>query len=210
MATEQLAQKPARLHRRCPNTTPCRCTASTTSSSMWATPPRPRTTSRTRSASRRRPTGASRPAVASVSHTCSSRDASGSCSPARSRAATRSPPTMPGTATACTRSPSACPTPRRPMSTRWPTGRAAWSRLIGRRTSTGACSSPPSRPTATRCTCSSIARATRGPSCPATSVAPRRPATPTACCSWASTTSSGTWSSATWRSGWPTTSASSA
>ena len=53
---------------------------------------------------------------------------------------------------------------------------------IGRRTSTGACSSPPSRPTATRCTCSSSARATRGPSCPATSVAPRRPATRTACC----------------------------
>ena len=53
----------------------------------------------------RRPTAGSRPAIAAASRTCSSRVASGSCSPGRSAAATRSPITTPATATASTRSP---------------------------------------------------------------------------------------------------------
>ena len=50
----------------------CRCTASTTSSSTWATRCSPRSSTSTRSASRRSPTPASRPACATAPRTCSS------------------------------------------------------------------------------------------------------------------------------------------
>ena len=182
-----------------PATTSCRCTASTTSSCASATPPRPPTSTARRSASSRSPTPGWRPACATASRTCSAQGRirlvlTGALSRTRDRRAPR-PPRRRRAVIALS---VAGRDVRLPHGDRARRARACAS-PTRRPTSTAPCGWPRSRPTATRCTRSSSAAATRGaflPGYAAARAARRR----TPACS-RSTTSSATSSSATWTSG---------
>ena len=160
-----------------PRSTTSSCGSATPVPSPGGWPPR--------SASTSSPTPGPRPASATGSAGCSSRATSGCSSPARWARTPRSPSMSAATATASATSPSS-PTTSTPRyaACRRPRRRRRCGSRPTTPTSTARSATPPSRPTARRCTRSSTGRATRARSPRASS---RRrcagPSAPTSGCS---------------------------